>query len=879
MQRSAREKELDEELKFHLECEIEANLSRGMNAVEARQAALASFGSEVTVREDCRASWGIRMVDDLIADIRYGWRQILKHKNQSFVVIFTLALCLGANTTAFSFVKSILLRPFIYENPDSIVKVGKRWPKFHDTVSTLSVPQYLFIEDNAKSFSSIGFIQDGFAYDLTGRSGLRRVKGDMITPGIWQVTGVKPLKGRVFDEEDIALTGGKVVVISHELWTSLAGAGDQIVGAHLELDSESYQVTGVMPPGFYVGFQKSDVWLPKVFEPWEKSADRLGNHAYQALARLQEGTAVEQADLEMKVLHQSFLQLYPQQKGEAERTATTFGAVGVVEGLSELVPMIGTALFTIQGVTILVLLIGCMNVAGVLLIRYLARVNEFAMRRALGATKTRLIRQVITEIMLIYLLGGLISFIFLEAGLAFAREMNFERIPWGQNWELDYQIFLVTLALSLVAALFTAAIPLQSLLKKNLMTMVKEKTRGGSHGKRRFQAFFVVGQITLALVLLSGAGLFFLNFRALLHKNIGFERQGRVALTIPHPEYRFGNGKEAYERNIQPFRDEVLQLLGQMPGVVNVAVGNRIPLSPRNHYSSSLSFTGYELESGEALPSALCQYLSPGYFKTVASPILLGRDFSKTDTPESRKVALISKSLADQYLSDQNPLDARISLWGETLDVIGVVGEVRDQPFFMQEKAHNLYLPLSQWNAINGYSVFIVHVSGDEEIYAQRLSQTLLQYDPLLTVEAETFNSVFEDATFAQEIPMLISAFFGVLAMFMAGLGLYGLINFIVMERTREFGIRLALGASRKTILQMVLNQGLLLLVEGLFLGGLFSLLISKRLSLLLTEIDTLNLNLFLIVMFFVAAIAMLASSIPAFRATRINISDTLRYD
>lgn len=825
----------------------------------------------------------MRLLEEFISDIRYGFRQAFKNKLHTTIIVGTLALCLGSNTTAHNFLRNLISNPYEYEEVEGIVQVGKKWAKLYDVVSQVSVPHYFFIKERcADIISDIGFVDDDIQYDLDLGNRVRRIRTDLISPEIFTVTRVQPVAGRFFTQEDVDNASGRLIVLGERLWNDLRSDSDDLIGKDLVLDGQQYRVIGVAPESFYLSYVRAEAWIPRIFAPKETEEPwRRNNHSYLSLARLQPGVTVEQANHRLSAIYEAFLDKFPEDRDDQERTGATFASINVRETVTQNLPQLAIAFRSVQVVTLIVLVIGCLNVSGMILVRSFSRIQEFAMRRALGASVRRLTMQILTEISVYFLLGALFSVFVLQAGFMGASLLNLDQIPWAGEFTVDANSLQITFLVAFVSAMLTGIIPVVSVLRRDLMGHVKSggRTVSGSAAKHRMHAFFVISQVTLSVILLVLAGVLIQNMNAVLKKNIGFEREGRIAFEVQQPGYRFGEDWDSYLSKVIPFREKVLENLRAVPGVVNASISNRIPITPYNTGHSTFSMDHYEYAPGETHASGLRVVVFPGYFETVGTQILQGRDFLDTDTHESEKVVIIDQTLVDKYYSGQNPVGQTLQFWGQTLKIVGVVERVQSKPYFIQDLSVALYFPARQWDMDRFYTDFIVQVAGDPVRLQQTLRQAILNVDPKVTMEIHTFQEMFELATFAQQLPMMMTLFFATIAVLLTGIGLYGLISFTVMERTKEFGIRMALGAKPHSILVRILQGSGRLIALGLVIGLLISLALCIRINPLLTDIHTVQPMNFTLVVLFVAGICVLASLVPALRATRVNVIDTLRYE
>lgn len=867
------------EMEMHLDFMCKQLEEEGLSPKEAMREAKRRFGNVEYLQEDCRASWGVRIVDDLVNDIRYAWRQILKSKVHAGIIIATLAVCMGSNTTAYNFVMTLVAKPYPYENPDRVLVVGKQYSKESpDTVNFVSVPHYKYIEEQNQSFSSLAFVDDDNKVDLDIGGKLRRISVDRVTSGVWDVTGTKSLLGRLFDEEDIQQTEGKIVVLSERFWKELGGEGKNLIGESLLLDNVSHKVLGVAPSSFYLGFNRADIWVPRTFIGWELNGNQRNNHSHLVLGKLKEGLSLDQAKANLGGIYNSFLELYPEDKDDQIRNGTTFSAVEANNSMVGQVPQIGMVFRSIQVVTFVVLLIGCLNVGGMIMVKGFARIQEMAMRKALGASIFRLARQIYVEIFIYFLFGGLFSVLILRLAYAAAEWARLDEIPWAGEWTIDMNSLYVTGAIALGTALLTGLVPLISVLKKDLMKHVKSVSRTMSGSKHRMHGAFVISQVSLSVILLVTAFVFSKNLQSILEKSVGFESEGRIGFVVPQPSYRFAKGKEGFLKDILPFQERVIERLQSIPGVQSVSASNRIPIGLDGMGHSNFSMSHYKYSQGESKANALRVVTLPGYFETVGTRILLGRDFENTDTFDTENVIIISQNTMERYYQGMNPVGMTISVLGRTLKIIGVAEQVQDKPHFMQFDRYTLYFPFKQWHDLSqGRTVYVTHVKGDAEQHMKSIERAILELDAGLTVDATLFETVFDDATFIYKIPLFVSLLFSALALILTGLGLYGLVSFIVAESTKENAVRMALGAGRGLIMQRVFAWSGRFFTVGIVVGLAIAYVVCFKLNPIFKDINTTAAGMFVLVAVFVIFVCLLSSLVPAIKATRININTTLR--
>ena len=871
--------ELDEEIEFHLEMQTRQNIEGGMSPKEARAAAIREFGHVERIREDCKASWGVRVIEDLLMDLQNAFHQALQNQGHTLAIVLTLGICLGANTTAINLADKIV-SPFDYTDSDRVVVIGKQYTKMdNNSVGPMSIVQYQFLKDNPQNFPEIGFIDDQEEFDMQDATGVRRITVDLISPEVWNITGVKPITGSLFSQETIDSENGLNIVLSERLARQLSDNLETVVGSMMRINGEPHRVTGIVPDSFQLMSAKSEAWMPRTFTSNELSPNSRNNHSWNAIAKLPNGISIEQTNQQLDAQYSAYLELYPGDKDDRERSGATFASIEANKMINDVFPTIGFAFTSMQFATLLVLIIGCLNVSGILVIKSFSKINDLATRKALGATTSRLVQQLTVEICFYFFLGGLASLIFLRVGFWAAKALYITEIPWIDDLELDLFSLGATAGIALTAALLTSILPIASILRRDLNEYVKDngRTSTKSISSHRLQSFFIVAQVALSIILLVSSGVLAANLYDTLQKDIGVKTEGRVAFEIPQPEYRFGSDGDSYGSAVLPFQQRVLETLRSQPGVVSASATNRVPLSPYQSSHSNISMDHYEYQPNERHAIALRIVTLPGYFDTVGTRIVKGRDFADTDTFDTDRVVIVSQNLVDKYYQGHEPIDSTLNIWRQKLRIVGVAEDVQDKPFFMNYDGYTLYFPYTQTRMHRSYTTYVVHFKGNVSQQSEDIARILKAKYPELTVKTLPFDESYELATFAQRLPMIISVFFALLALFLSGLGLYGLVSYIVAQRTKEFGIRMAFGATPKRIQKMVLSSSSKLVGIGILSGLAVAIPLTIKINPLLPGINAANPANFILVVFFVFATCAAASLFPAHRATHIDVAHTLR--
>ncbi|MCG8527301.1 MAG: ABC transporter permease, partial [Opitutales bacterium] len=848
----------------------------GVSENEARKQALSEFGSIERYKEDCRDSWGTRLINDFFRDVRYGLRQITKHKTGSLVVVITLALCIGANTTAVKLVQKIVSNPYQYREEDRIVRVGISGKDF-STVNHLSISRYRFIEEHTKSFEHIGLI--GVSYqDFRLGNSTRYIAVDQISPDIWNVVGIRPLKGRFFTASEVQRGDEKLVVLSEKFWEDLGGKKTNLIGSNVLLNKVTHRVIGVAPDDFFLLYGESDAWVPRIFDKVDPSPNAKSSFA--SIAKLKAGVSLKQANQNLINLYQQYQAENPPTDDE-KRKDLKFKAININQSILQGLPQVRIAFRSINAVTFMVLIIGCLNVGGMIMIRNYARHQEIATRRSLGASQFRISRQMMTEVLLLFLVGGVLSLLVIKLNFSASKFLYLDRFQWVDEWQTDRNTLLTATITTLTFALITGMISRFGQFRKNLISAIRAGGQASTAPKyrHRFHGIFVVSQISLSTLLLMMTGILVLNLTTVLQKNIGFERQDRIATKISQPNSRFEEGAEGYYGSILPYQTQILDLIGQTPGVVSVSASNRAPITTDNLKVRRFSVHNYNYTDEDREANALQILTRPDYFKTVGTRLLSGRDFQKTDTRNSEKVAIISADLMSRYYDGKNPVGEYLTYQENELKIIGVAETVQDRPFFIPWGDYAIYLPFNQWDIDRKSTSYMVHASGEVDRLSSILEKKIKAHDPKAQLSIKTFEENFELATSAYRIPMVVTLFFAGIALLLSGMGLFALITSIIEERTREFGIRMAIGLPKSSIFELIVKRCLQLIIPGLLIGLLVSAAISWKINPLLKEINTLNPIIFVAVLFFIISICAVASLLPANRATRISPIETLRYE
>jgi predicted permease len=809
-------------------------------------------------------------MDTLLQDLRYAARALLQNRGFTAVAVVALALGIGANTAIFTVVNAVLLRPLPYPESERLVALWNRFPLQHIDRDWLSPGQYLAVRAEARSFEEVAVALGG-SFNLTGSGEPERIEGLRVSASFLPMLGASPALGRVFGPEEDQPGAPPVALIGNGLWRRHFGADANVTGATIYLDGQPYTVVGVLPPGFSVdsdvlptvaGIDRADVVLPVRFAA--DAHDDHGRQNYNVLARLRPAVTVAQAQAEVDAIAARLMQVDP----SAYPAASGF-AVGVAPLLDQTVGDVRPALLVLLGAVGLVLLIACANVANLLLARGATRRKEVAVRAALGAGRSRLVRQFLTESVLLGLLAGV-------AGLALAgwsvealRLIGPENLPRLAEVELDGRVFAFTTILAVATGLIFGVAPALRASRADLGEVLKEAAAGATSGPqgRRLRGVLVVSEIALALVLLAGAGLLIRSFASLQEVDPGFSAAGVLSFHVGLPAAQYLEDRRA------PFFRELGERLAGMPGVEGVGAVSSLPLSGTASWGG-IHVEGYTPPDGEAALMSDFRSATPGYFATMEIPLLAGRAFDARDAADAPSVAVVDEQAARRFWPGQDPIGKRFQLgdydpnepW---VTVVGVVGNVK-QYALDSEARPALYLPHAQFSTRILY--LVVRTSGDPASLTNSVTATVRSLDPGLPVyDARPMAARVADSLARRRFSMLLLGLFAGVALLLAVVGIYGVTAYTVAQRTREIGIRIALGARPGDVLGLVVRQGAGLTALGVAAGLAAALGLARLLSGMLYGVSAADPLTFAAITALLAGASLAATIVPARRAARVN--------
>ncbi len=815
-------------------------------------------------------------MNSLLQDLRYAVRQLRKSPGFAAVAVITLALGIGANTSIFSVVNGALLRPLPFKDPDRLVRVWhvpppKSFPGM--TTFAVSAANYLDWERQNHVFDGMA-IYSFHGFTLTDSDKPEQVDACSATSGFFSTLGVQPMLGRVFLPEEDQPGHSDVVVLSHRFWQEHFGSNPGIVGHDIKMDGRSILVAGVMPASFQFP-EFAQMWTPMAWTDQEKAV--RGEHHSVVVARLKPGVDLKQAQAEMNTISSRLEQQYPEDdKG--------WGAI-VVPLHDDMVSDVRPALLVLLGAVGFVLLIASVNVANLGLARTFSRQKEIAIRTALGATSVRVLRQVLTESVLIALVGGALGLTFADAGIRLIMAFLADKLPRSIEVGLDPRVLAFTAVISIAAGILAGVLPALRLTRGNVNQSLKQglgRTDSDSSGQRT-RSVLVVSEVALSLILLVGAGLMIRSFQMLHGVNPGFDSRNVLTMTAMVSRAKFPVPAQQIA-----FFEQVLQRVRTLPGVEAAGVGDDIPLDNQGSHQP-VAIEGRPTLPMSEQPEVDVRLITPGYMSALHIPILRGRDVSDTDLAGRPGVILVSESMARQFWPGEDALGKRLTLTfypGVVREVVGIVGDVKLDGLDQTRPSTALYFPLDQVSvpANGGWSSFpmslVVRSSSSSTGLVSAVSNAVHEVDREMPLrDIQKMDDLVANSLSQQRFNMLLLGAFAALALLLAAVGIYSVLSYSVKRSVREIGIRLALGARVGDVLRMVVLEGMKPTLLGVGIGVSGALALGRILSGLIYGVKSTDPITFVAVAGLLTLIALVASTIPAYRATKVDPMVALRYE
>jgi putative ABC transport system permease protein len=867
------EAELDEELRAHLEHQVQKYIQSGLPAEEARRRARLEFGGVDQVKEECRDARGLSFIETTLQDARYGSRMLARSAGFTAVAVATLALGIGANTLIFSVVNAAVLHPLPFRDANRLVTQWATSPTIgYSGPGAFTDADYMEWREQNRVFSEIAAFR-GQPSNLTGVGEPARLTGAAISPSLLRVLDVNPALGRAFTPEEESAGHNRVALLSDRLWRGRFGSNPSVLGKAIKLDGEFYTVVGVMPAGFDFPNQ-ADVWTPLTL------VSEAHNATLQIVARLKPGVSIERARGDVALIGER----RPAKPGDWE-WHTTLVPLSWVVG-SE----VRTPLFVLFAAVGLVLLIACANVANLFLARATTRQREIAVRKALGASRTRVIRQMLTESVMMAVLGGGLGLLLAGLGQSFvAKAASLLPRNWGSpsaaahiaSAGIDFWVLGFTFVLSVLTALLFGLAPAVWASRNGLNSSLKEEGRGLTAGRGRgyLRDGIVIAEVALALILLVGAGLLIRSFLHLMNVDPGFSPQNVLTLNISLPESRYESAHPMIA-----FEEQALERLSALPGVKSAGGIFGLPLG-NGAIGGDFTVEGQAALAPGARPFIATKAVVGGdYFRAIGIPLLRGRTFDEHDSEDAPHVVIISQSLARHFWPHEEAIGKRLKpgfMNDAWCTVVGIVGDTK-QYSLGETPSPSMYLPYAQAPVtfLMQDVTFVLRAGADPLSLVATARRAVQSVDPDLPVfDVASMDQLVYRSASAPRFNAALLGIFAALALVLAAVGIYGVMSYTVLQRTHEIGVRMALGAQESDVLQQVVRQGMLLAAGGITTGVAGAWVVTRFLSSLLFGVRPTDPMIFTLVPLLLAAVALVACLLPARRATKVDPVVALRYE
>jgi len=864
--RRRHDERLREELAEHIALQTEENLRAGMSPGEARRQALLKLGGMARVEESYQAERGLLFLETTLQDIRFGLRMLRKSPGFTIVAVLTLALGIGANTAIFSVVYGVLLKSLPYRDPSRLVRIYQNDLRHGRARMMDSAVDLSTANEQTSAFQGIAFYQGGDA-TLAGVDDTEQIADTLVSPGFFPILGVTPATGRTFLPEEHQPGHDPVVILSYSLWRRLFNGEPGAIGKTVTLDGNACTVVGVMPPGFH--FPRTDPpIMTEAWFPWSETREQESrNKDVAGIARLRQGISLRKSQLEMDIISDRLARTYPDDAGWKFEVVPLQRAVA---GDSRLPILI------IFGAVSFVLLIACANVANLLLARAAGRQREMAVRAAIGAGRLRLIRQMLTESVLLSFAGGMAGFAVAVWGIRVLRSTAPTDIPRLADVQVSATVLLFTLAASLLVGLLFGLVPALQVSKSPLQTGLKDALMSfrSKAGRRSLNRFLLVSQLALSLVLLVGAGLMARSFLLLTSVDLGFQPNNVLTFWTG-----LSGGKYGVPESRISFYQQTLDRIRAVPGVESAALATSLPLT--GPIGVSVRIEGRPTSPQEDEMSVAYQGVTPEYFQVMRIPLIAGRLLSESDVKAAPAVVVVNRAFVRKFFPNEDSLGKRIriSMGGASFrKVVGIVGDVREAGLD-RDPGPEVYLPLFQaW--VTYEAVYLVRTRGDPLRLAQTIHREILLVDkdrPIALIQ--TMDHVLSDASAQPHFRTDLLGLFSLLALVLTAVGLYGVMAYSVAQRTHEIGVRMALGAHPRDIARLFLGEGSLLAAAGIAIGIAGALGLTRFVRSLLFEVKPTDPVTFIGVAIVLGLVAIAASGIPARRAMRVDPLVALRYE
>jgi predicted permease len=863
--------DLDQDIREHIERETQDNIDRGMSPDDARYAALRKFGNVTRVQEETREVWNLAWLEQLLQDARYALRILRKSPGFTIVAVLTLALGIGANTAVFSVVYAVLLRPLPYKDPSRLIVLNETTPRVGKV--SVSYPNFLDWRAQSHSFSQFAIIQS-VGFNLAGITQPENINGDAVSPNFLSMIGVRPFLGRDFDGSEEKAGTPSVVLLTYSLWQSHFGGDPDAIGKTITLDGRGFTIVGVLPPN-YRWLDKTDVLLP--IGVWatanaDEVTDRGGRGDTTVIGRLAPAVPFAQARVEMEGIAARLEKEYPADNDQ-------FG-VALQRIRDAFVGDAKPAIFVLFGAVMFVLLIACANVANLFLVRGAGRTKEIALRIAFGASRGRIVGQMLTESLVLSLLGGALGLALAIGGIRGIVQLIPPGMLSGDTVNLNGAVLLFAGGVVILAAFIFGLTPALHWTKPDVQSELKEGGRTASVGaaQNRLRGVLAIAETSLALILMIGAGLMMKSLYRLLQVDPGFrpDRVLTMGMDLRTQQY-------SKDPAILNFWQQVLDRVRVLPGVESAAVGTVVPLTD-DHNRTDVTIEGMALPKPGSYPHPDYHIISPDYARTLGIPLLRGRTFTDADDEKAPPVGMINANVARQFFPNEDPLGKRFmfghpsstssSKW---LTIVGVVADTKLYGLANPARLE-VYVPFRQSPTTT--MSLLVKSGVDPAALTSAIRGAVGSIDkdqPIFAIS--TMKELLSNSVATRRMTLVLLGLFGALALVLGAIGIYGVISYSVAQRTREIGVRMALGAPRLGVFQLVIGQGMRLAGIGIVVGIAAAFGLARLMSSLLYAVNAADFETFAGVAILLTLVAFAACYIPARRAMRVDPMVALRYE
>lgn len=816
-------------------------------------------------------------MDSLFQDIKYGVRKLLKDRSFTAVAVFALSLGIGANSAIFSVVNSVVLRPLPYKDSDRLVTIYSSLRQTGLEKIVVSAPELADFREQNNSFDQVA-AYDFQGVNVTGGDEPERIRASLLSPNLLPVLGINPIIGRGFAPDEDQPGQSQVTVLSYSIWQRRFAGEPNVIGKTLDIDGKSIEVIGVMPFDFRFPDPDTELYLPLTIDPELLTENNRGSHFLNVVARLKPGVSIDRAQADMNTIAQRM-------SIEHSSTYRTGYGASVIAMRDDIVGEVRPTLLILLGAVGFVLLIACANVANLLLARGVARQKEVAVRTALGATRVRLIRQLLTESTILAIIAGGLGLLLALWGVEFLVSLSPASIPRLNEISLDARVVAVTMSVSLLTGLLFGLAPAMQFSKPDLNETLKDVGRNSTDGRQRqrLRGLLVISELALSVVLLIGAGLMIRSFIRVQVADPGFNAENLLTMRLSLPRSKYPD----FNRQTRFFQDLIERIQAQ-PGVQSTATINVLPLSGSTA-DRSFKIEGRNVIQGEPGPDEELRFISPGYFSTMGIPLLRGRAFTQRDNSESPRVAIVNQALADRYWS-RDAIGKRIAYSGlgegkpNWCEIIGVAGNVKHLGPDIPAKPE-VYLPFLQplfstATSTIGPMYLVTRTATQPEALTGAVRGAIESVDSNQPVSnVRTMAQRISTALAQRRFNMLLLGIFAGVALLLASIGIYGVMSFAVTQRTRELGIRMALGASASDVLRLVLGQGLALTLIGVAGGLAASFVLTSLINSLLYEVSATDSLTFAAVSVILIIVSTGACFVPAVRAMKVDPMVALKHE